>query len=67
MRKSDAVEMFGSDRALAMAIGISAPAVNQWGDVVPVGRRAAVRAAMQAKATELDKEAAKLRAKAGEE
>lgn len=35
MRKMDAIEIFGSARALANAIGITEQAVSQWGDDVP--------------------------------
>lgn len=35
MRKKDAIEIFGSARALANAIGVTEQAVSQWGDVVP--------------------------------
>ena len=35
MKKSDAVDYFGSQRKLAAALGISQPAVSQWGEQVP--------------------------------
>lgn len=38
MRKADAVEHFGSQRALAAALGITEQAVSLWDDLVPEGR-----------------------------
>jgi len=35
MKKNDALQHFGSERAIAEAIGISVQAVNKWGDDVP--------------------------------
>lgn len=37
MRKSDAIEHFGSATALAEALKISKGAVSQWGETVPEG------------------------------
>lgn len=67
MRTEDAVEIFGTQKALAAAIGISPSAVYQWGDIIPISRRKSVRLAMQARATQLEKEAASLRVSAMEE
>lgn len=38
MRKVDAVEHFGSQRALAAALGITEQAVSLWSELVPEGR-----------------------------
>lgn len=65
MRVEEVAEFFGSHNAMAKAIGISASAVYQWGDIVPPSRRENVRKAMRSKAAELDKEAVRLRAAAG--
>ena len=35
MRKSDALKVFGSNRAIAQALDISDAAVSQWGEFVP--------------------------------
>ena len=35
MKKKDAIDYFGSARALAEALGISRQAVYQWPDTVP--------------------------------
>ena len=67
MRTEDAVEIFGTQKALAAAIGISPSAVYQWGDVIPTSRRKSVRLAMQARAQRLEEEAAALRISAREE
>ena len=67
MRTEDAVEIFGTQKALAAAIGISPSAVYQWGDVIPMSRRKSVRLAMQARAQRLEEEAAALRISAREE
>ncbi|HAU4401940.1 TPA: Cro/CI family transcriptional regulator [Serratia marcescens] len=40
MRKSDAVEYFGSPTKLAKAAGVSLPAVSRWGEVIPERRAA---------------------------
>lgn len=36
MRKSTALDHFGTQAAVAEALGISRAAVNKWGDVVPL-------------------------------
>lgn len=64
MRTDEAVEVFGSQKALAAAIGISPSAVYQWGDMVPMSRRQSVRLAMRAKAEQMEAEAVRLRAAA---
>lgn len=38
MRKLDAVNHFGSQRALADALGISEQAVSMWDELIPEGR-----------------------------
>jgi transcriptional repressor of cell division inhibition gene dicB len=35
MRKADALAHFGSKAAIANALGITRPAVGQWGEVIP--------------------------------
>lgn len=35
MKKSDAIEYFGSQSALARALGIKPPSIADWGDEVP--------------------------------
>ena len=35
MKKQDAIEYFGTQQALADAIGVSSAAIAQWGDTVP--------------------------------
>lgn len=64
MRTEDAIEVFGTQRALAEAIGISPSAVYQWGDVVPMSRRQSVRMAMQMKAEQMERDAKNLRERA---
>lgn len=66
MRTQEAVEIFGSQKALAAAIGISPSAVYQWGDTVPMSRRQSIRLAMRAKAEEMEAEAVRLRASSAE-
>ncbi|MNO79044.1 DNA-binding transcriptional regulator DicC [compost metagenome] len=61
MRTEEAVEVFGSQKALADAIGISPSAVYQWGSEVPASRIKSVNLAIQARAVELEEEAARLR------
>lgn len=38
MNKKDVIEHFGSVRAVAAALGISLPAIYQWGEIVPANR-----------------------------
>lgn len=38
MRKAQAVKYYGSQRALAAALGITEQAVSLWGDLIPEGR-----------------------------
>ncbi|MFK3840949.1 Cro/CI family transcriptional regulator [Serratia sp. NPDC087055] len=40
MRKTEAVEYFGSPTKLAKAAGVSLPAVSRWGDIIPERRAA---------------------------
>lgn len=35
MNTKDAIEQFGSIKELAKALGITQPAIYQWGDTVP--------------------------------
>lgn len=43
MQKKEAIEIFGSARALANAIGITEQAVSQWADIVPELRAYQIR------------------------
>lgn len=38
MKKSDAIEHYGTAAALARALGINKSAVSFWGDTIPKGR-----------------------------
>ncbi|MDX7924074.1 Cro/CI family transcriptional regulator [Aeromonas media] len=38
MKKSDAIEYYGTATALARALGINKSAVSLWGDTIPKGR-----------------------------
>lgn len=53
MRTSDAVAHYGSQSLLAAALGITASAVNQWGEYVPM-RRAIVLEALTGGGLKLD-------------
>lgn len=35
MKKADALAYFGNQQRLAAALGVSQPAVSQWGELVP--------------------------------
>lgn len=62
MRTKEAIEFFGgSTKALAEALCITVSAINQWGGMVPMGRREAVRYAMKTRAEQLEQEAKRLR------
>lgn len=37
MNKSSVVEFYGSQRAIALAIGLSDQAVSQWSELIPKG------------------------------
>lgn len=37
MNKSSVVEFYGSQRAIAIAIGLSDQAVSQWSELIPKG------------------------------
>jgi DNA-binding transcriptional regulator YdaS (Cro superfamily) len=39
MTKQDAVSLFGSQAALARALGIGRASVNAWGDQIPIDRQ----------------------------
>lgn len=43
MTLDDAIAHFGSRRALAEALGISQPAIAQWGDEIPELRQYQIR------------------------
>ena len=44
MNMSDLVEYFGSQKAVADALGIKPPSVNSWGDSVPPLRQLQIEA-----------------------
>lgn len=44
MRMSDVVEYFGSQKAVADALGIKPPSVSDWGDSVPPLRQLQIEA-----------------------
>jgi transcriptional repressor of cell division inhibition gene dicB len=49
MTKTDAVALFGSNTALAAALGISQAAVAQWGETMPLLRQYQVREILAAR------------------
>jgi len=53
MKKSEAIEAFGSSRQLAAALGITGQSVHQWPDVIPEPRASHVREAIRAKIARL--------------
>lgn len=61
MRTQEAVEIFGSKKALAQAIGLSENAVYHWGETVPKNRQVSVRLAARARADAMEAEAARVR------
>ena len=62
MRTEEAVKIFGTQKALAEAIGVSHSAVYKWGELVPASRLQSVRMAMRERAEQMEAEAVKLRA-----
>lgn len=42
MKTKDAIKHFGSAAKLAAALGISRPAISQWGTIVPLGSAALI-------------------------
>lgn len=44
MRTSDVIEYFGTQRAVAEALGIKPPSVSDWGDTVPKLRQLQIEA-----------------------
>lgn len=62
MRTDEAVKMFGTQKALADAIGVSHSAVYKWGELVPASRVQSVRMAMRERAEQMEAEAVLLRA-----
>lgn len=53
MKKSDAIEAFGSSRLLAASMGITLQAVHQWGETVPEPRASQIREAIRRKIVKL--------------
>lgn len=37
MNKSTVIDFYGTSRAIAFALGVSAQAVSNWGDLIPKG------------------------------
>lgn len=50
MKKQDVIELFGSPRDVAAALGISVQAVHRWGDTIPPLRAYQVREIIRAEA-----------------
>jgi hypothetical protein len=50
MKTSNAIELFGSVRALADALGITVHAIYQWGDEVPKLREYEIKEILESKA-----------------
>lgn len=67
MLTKDVVKIFGTQKAIAEAIGVSPSAVYQWGENVPDNRQKSVKLAIESRANSLEKEAASLRASLSEE
>ncbi len=38
MKKTEAIEYFGSKTKLAKALNVAPSAVTQWGEIIPLGR-----------------------------
>lgn len=66
MNTKDTIEIFGTVKELANAIGLTQSAVNQWGLTIPMGRRKSVRMAMRERADKLEAEAKRMRRAAKE-
>lgn len=64
MYKADVVAFFGSQKAIADALGISDAAVCKWGELVPVPRQGHVRLAIEAEQKIRDKAENEARRKA---
>lgn len=47
MTKKDAIEAFGSAKAVADALGISEGAVSQWGQAIPYLRQCQIKVILQ--------------------
>lgn len=50
MTKNEAIEAFGTARALAEAIGVTEQAVSKWGDTIPELRVFQIKAILQDRA-----------------
>lgn len=61
MRTDEVVKVFGTQKALADAIGVSHSAVYKWGELVPASRVQSVRMAMRERAEQLEADAERLR------
>lgn len=49
MTKTDAINYFGSQAALAEALGVSRPAISQWSEEIPEVRQWQLRAITEGK------------------
>jgi DNA-binding transcriptional regulator YdaS (Cro superfamily) len=58
MKTQDAISLFGSIKALAKALGITQPAIYQWGDNVPELRAFQIREIVATRDPQQTKEAA---------
>ena len=59
MKTKEVIEFFGGTNATARALGITQPAVSQWGEDVPASRQAHIELAMKAERERRAKEAKK--------
>lgn len=66
MKKADAVKPFGTQEALAQALGMSSSSVYKWGENVPPSRIKSIEMAISQRARELEQQAADLRRQAGQ-
>lgn len=58
MKTQDAISLFGSIKALAKALGITQPAIYQWGENVPELRAFQIREIVATRDPQQTKEAA---------
>jgi DNA-binding transcriptional regulator YdaS (Cro superfamily) len=65
MTKQEAINHFGSQRALAVALGLHEQTLQRWPDEVPARWAMAIRNAMLARAIQLEKQAQALRTASG--
>lgn len=65
MTKQEAISHFGSQRALAVALGLHEQTLQRWPETVPKRWVMATKNAMLMRAIQLEKQAAELRNAAG--